>query len=298
MNDSSSSANFSMYYDLHYQIAAITAFGIPSVVGIVGNLMVVAVVLTVRGMMSPTNCYLVSLAVADCLFFLSSTPREISAMLLPKKVYVFGSVGCSILTFLPYLSMNSSSLSIAAFTIERYIGICHPIKAQYICTTKRAKFIIVAVWTFSLIYNSWWFFLAKLKPLDYLPGHYECTFSMERRQYKYVFFADFFLFYLIPLLLYFGLYGKMACILFRANFADDHVKINRKYMKHGSNDALNVDNSVTPSPTLFSTNNKRQSYQTNTKAIGSSVNKSRLQVKNITVFMRFCCFCRQSDLDS
>ena len=54
-----------------------------------------------------------------------------------------------------------------AFTIERYIGICHPMRAQYICTVKRAKMIIAGIWLFSLIYNSPWLFLITLKDLHY-----------------------------------------------------------------------------------------------------------------------------------
>ncbi|RCN50538.1 hypothetical protein ANCCAN_03392 [Ancylostoma caninum] len=61
-----------------------------SVIGIVGNILVITVVLKVRGMKTPTNCYLVSLAVSDTLFFIATTPTEISSLF--TAVYPFGSV--------------------------------------------------------------------------------------------------------------------------------------------------------------------------------------------------------------
>jgi thyrotropin-releasing hormone receptor len=79
---------------------------------------------------TPTNCYLVSLAASDCLFFVAAAPTEISFLHTPTNYYVFGQIGCAIFTYLPFLAINTSSLSITAFTIERYIGICHPMRAR------------------------------------------------------------------------------------------------------------------------------------------------------------------------
>ena len=51
-------------------------------------------------------------------------------------LWVWGSVGCSLMVFCQFLAMNSSALSLTAFTIERYIAICHPMKAQVAITNK------------------------------------------------------------------------------------------------------------------------------------------------------------------
>jgi thyrotropin-releasing hormone receptor len=42
----------------------------------------------------------------------------------------FGRALCSILIYAQYVGVDASSLSITAFTIERYIAICHPIKVR------------------------------------------------------------------------------------------------------------------------------------------------------------------------
>ena len=45
-------------------------------------------------------------------------------------------MGCSTFVYCQYLGINVSALSLTAFTVERYIAICHPMKAQvsYIVT--------------------------------------------------------------------------------------------------------------------------------------------------------------------
>ncbi|VDM39530.1 unnamed protein product [Toxocara canis] len=168
---------------------------------------------------TPTNCYLVSLAASDCLFFVATAPTELSYLHMEGTEYIFGYFGCAFFTFLPYLAINSSSLSIAAFTIERYIGICHPIRARYICTVKRAKAIISAIWLFCIIYNSPWLYLASLR-ID--NGEYSCSFKLERDHftYKVMFVGDLVAFYVIPMLLYIVIYSKIACALNRPQMSE------------------------------------------------------------------------------
>ena len=45
-------------------------------------------------------------------------------------MWLWGSAGCSLMVYAQFLAMNASALSLTAFTIERYIAICHPMKAQ------------------------------------------------------------------------------------------------------------------------------------------------------------------------
>lgn len=86
-------------------------------VGIVGNIMVVLVVLTTRHMRTPTNCYLVSLAVADLTVLVAAGLPNISESLM--ATWVYGQAGCLGITYLQYLGINVSSCSITAFTVER-----------------------------------------------------------------------------------------------------------------------------------------------------------------------------------
>uniref|UniRef100_A0A0K0DBJ1 Thyrotropin-releasing hormone receptor n=1 Tax=Angiostrongylus cantonensis TaxID=6313 RepID=A0A0K0DBJ1_ANGCA len=185
-------------------------FSALSIIGIVGNILVITVVFKVRGMKTPTNCYLVSLAVSDTLFFIATTPTELSSLF--TKEYPFGSICCSLFTYLPYLAINTSSLSITAFTVERFIGVCHPFWARTICTVKRAKLIIFIIWIFSLIYNFPWLFLSGLI-VDEEGGY--CDFKMGREDWKYkvMYVGDLVGFYVIPMFLNIIIYVKIAIVL-------------------------------------------------------------------------------------
>ncbi|MXQ86379.1 hypothetical protein E5288_WYG003031 [Bos mutus] len=128
------------------------------VVGIVGNAMVVLVVLTTRDMHTPTSCYLVSLALADLTVLVAAGLPNVSESLAGQWVYC----GCLGITYLQYLGINASSCSILVFTVERYIAICHPMQAQTMCTTARAKRVVVGIWGTTSVYCLLWFFLVDL----------------------------------------------------------------------------------------------------------------------------------------
>jgi len=76
-------------------------------------------------------------------------------------------------------------LSLTAFTVERYIAICHPMKAKSVCTVKRAMKIILGVWVFALCYSAPWLGLTTTEPINY-KGHEIvelCTFKLSRKEY-------------------------------------------------------------------------------------------------------------------
>lgn len=181
-------------------------------VGIAGNVMVVVVVLRTKHMVTPTNCYLVSLAVADLIVLLAAGLPNISDVV---SFWIYGYTGCLCITYLQYLGINVSSCSITAFTIERYIAICHSIKAQFICTVSRAKRIIAGIWIFTSLYCTMWFFLADTRETVYTNGVVvTCAYRVSRRFYMPIYFLDFTLFYVVPLIVATVLYGLIAKILF------------------------------------------------------------------------------------
>ncbi|XP_033941087.1 thyrotropin releasing hormone receptor 2 isoform X2 [Pseudochaenichthys georgianus] len=178
--------------------------------GIVGNIMVVLVVLTTRHMRTPTNCYLVSLAIADLTVLVAAGLPNVSDSL--TGTWIFGHAGCLGITYLQYLGINVSSCSITAFTLERYKAICHPMKAQTVCTVSRAKRIIAGLWFFTCVYCMLWFFLVDIQVNQ--DGHVQCGYKVKRELYLPIYLIDFAIFYIIPLLLAIVLYGLIARILY------------------------------------------------------------------------------------
>uniref|UniRef100_A0A6J0TCS9 Thyrotropin-releasing hormone receptor n=1 Tax=Pogona vitticeps TaxID=103695 RepID=A0A6J0TCS9_9SAUR len=182
-------------------------------VGIVGNVMVVLVVLTARDMRTPTNCYLVSLAVADLMVLVAAGLPNISDSL--AGTWIYGFAGCLGITYFQYLGINASSCCITAFTVERYIALCHPMKAQRMCTMSRAKRIIAFIWILTSVYCLMWFFLvdtvvSKSRQL-------ECGYKVSRNLYLPIYLLDFTLFFITPLFLTTVLYGLIGRVLFRGS---------------------------------------------------------------------------------
>ena len=56
--------------------------------------------------------------------------QEVLSYHILGDMWLWGSTGCSLMVYAQFLAMNASALSLTAFTIERYIAICHPMKAQ------------------------------------------------------------------------------------------------------------------------------------------------------------------------
>uniref|UniRef100_A0A8C5SU88 Thyrotropin-releasing hormone receptor n=1 Tax=Laticauda laticaudata TaxID=8630 RepID=A0A8C5SU88_LATLA len=181
--------------------------------GIIGNTMVVTVVLTTRDMRTPTNCYLVSLAVADLIVLVAAGLPNISDSL--AGTWIYGFAGCLGITYFQYLGINASSWFITAFTVERYIAICHPIKAQTMCTVSRAKRIIAFVWVLTSVYCMLWFFLVDVAANN--SQQLECGYKVSRNLYLPIYLLDFALFFITPLLVTTVLYGLIGKVLLQSH---------------------------------------------------------------------------------
>ena len=217
-------------YSVEYKVASIFLVSLICGVGIVGNVMVIMVVLTTKHMRTPTNCYLVSLAVADLMVLTAAGLPNISEAVYGEWVY--GYVGCLGITYFQYLGINASSCSITAFTVERYIAICHPIKAQFLCTLSRAKKIIIVVWALTSVYCVMWFFLSDTQELVYdNVVLVTCAYKVSRNYYLPIYFTDFAVFYVLPLMLATILYGLIAKILILNPLPSDPKEKTKKWKK-------------------------------------------------------------------
>ena len=115
--------------------------------GIVGIILTV-IVLSRKSMCTSTNTYLISLAVAD-LGFLSLLGCSSLERHLPKSSkYVFHVFYEYAQIFLHTFLLSSVWLTVM-LAVERYIAICHPLKAISICTVKRSRIIIVLIFVCS-----------------------------------------------------------------------------------------------------------------------------------------------------
>lgn len=113
--------------------------------GVIGNICTCIVISRNRYMHTATNYYLFSLAVSDLLLLVLGLPHEIY-QLWYKYPYIFGEAVCILRGLTSEMCTNASILTITAFTVERYMAICHPFKAQVMSTLPRAFKSILCIW--------------------------------------------------------------------------------------------------------------------------------------------------------
>ncbi|XP_054724042.1 pyrokinin-1 receptor-like [Uloborus diversus] len=118
------------------------------IAGLIGNICTCVVIIRNKHMRSTTNYYLFSLAVSDLLLLVVGLPQELF-LLWNKYPYIFGEAFCIIRGYTSEMSTNASILTITSFTVERYLAICHPIKAHTMSKLSRAVKLIVFLWIVS-----------------------------------------------------------------------------------------------------------------------------------------------------
>jgi hypothetical protein len=97
--------------------------------GLVGNVSTCVVIARNKHMHTATNYYLFSLAVSDLLLLVSGLPQEMYYN-WSRYPYVFGEAFCVLQGFAAETSANATVLTITAFTVERYVAICHPFQSH------------------------------------------------------------------------------------------------------------------------------------------------------------------------
>ncbi|KAI4459791.1 g-protein coupled receptor [Holotrichia oblita] len=113
--------------------------------GVVGNIGTCIVIARNKCMHTATNYYLFSLAVSDLLLLISGLPPEIYSI-WSKYPYIFGEAFCVLQGFAAETSANATVLTITAFTIERYVAICHPFLSHTLSKLSRAIKFIIGIW--------------------------------------------------------------------------------------------------------------------------------------------------------
>ena len=113
--------------------------------GLIGNIAVCIVVARNKVMHTATNYYLCSMAVSDLLLLVTGIPHEMF-LLWVGRPYLFGFLFCRLRGLAAETSTNASILTITSFTVERYIGICHPLRSHTMSTLNRVVKFIWTIW--------------------------------------------------------------------------------------------------------------------------------------------------------
>nr|XP_006817501.1 PREDICTED: thyrotropin-releasing hormone receptor-like [Saccoglossus kowalevskii] len=114
--------------------------------------------------------------------------------------------------FLEHTTSHASVLTLVAIAVERYVAFCHPLKAQYICTTSRTIKICVFIWIVAGASCIPYTLFAKHEP-DLTPEGdrvYRCGTYIDTREARAFIVVLTVLFFAVPFFLLGGLYTAIA----------------------------------------------------------------------------------------
>ncbi|CAO1392040.1 unnamed protein product [Diamesa hyperborea] len=184
------------------------------VTGFLGNLIVCVVIVNHATMHTATNYYLFSLAVSDLLFLLMGLPYDLS-LYWHQYPYSLGLAFCKIRAFVSEASTYVSVLTIVAFSMERFLAICHPLHLYTMSGLQRAVRIIAALWIISFLSAVPFGIFTKIHYIDYPPTKESindsafCAMLDNPDQFP-LWEVSFAVFFAIPMLIMLILYGRMG----------------------------------------------------------------------------------------
>uniref|UniRef100_G3TUW3 G-protein coupled receptors family 1 profile domain-containing protein n=1 Tax=Loxodonta africana TaxID=9785 RepID=G3TUW3_LOXAF len=122
-------------------------FALFFLVGTVGNALVLAVLL--RG--ATTDLFVLNLGVADLGFIVCCVPFQ--ATIYTLDGWVFGWLLCKAVHFLLFLTMQVSSFTLAAVSLERVLAIRYPLHSRALRTPRNALVAIGLIRGLSLLFS-------------------------------------------------------------------------------------------------------------------------------------------------
>ncbi|KAH3728463.1 hypothetical protein DPMN_054420 [Dreissena polymorpha] len=134
---------------------------------------------------------------------------------LPPELYTYweaypwqlGQVFCIIKSYIQELTSYASVLTIAAFTIERYLAICHPMTLQVLNHPTRAVKLLIIQWIVAVIsafpyalYTRTFYFVYRNESSEPIPDSLICNVPNEHREtMTYFFQISTFVFFVYPM---------------------------------------------------------------------------------------------------
>ncbi|XP_028675375.1 delta-type opioid receptor-like [Erpetoichthys calabaricus] len=136
----------SSYASIIIAISITALYSVVCVVGLLGNILVMYGIVRYTKMKTATNIYIFNLALADALAT-STLPFQSAKYLM--DTWPFGELICKIVLSIDYYNMFTSIFTLTMMSVDRYIAVCHPVRALDFRTPVKAKIINVCVWILS-----------------------------------------------------------------------------------------------------------------------------------------------------
>ncbi|XP_023287033.1 melanopsin-A-like isoform X1 [Seriola lalandi dorsalis] len=130
----------------HYTIGVvILAVGIT---GMLGNFLVIYAFCRSRSLRTPSNIFIINLAVTDFLMCLTQTP--IFFITSMHKRWIFGKKGCELYAFCGALFGICSMMTLMVIAVDRYVVITRPLASLGVMSRRKALSIVAVAWIYSM----------------------------------------------------------------------------------------------------------------------------------------------------
>ncbi|XP_045121530.1 melanopsin-like [Portunus trituberculatus] len=158
---------------LHHVIMA-TLYLVIMILGLVGNGLVIFLFISSRALRSPSNLFILNLAVSDFLL-VSMMSAVVHNSLLEAPA--MGRVGCDLYGFIGGLSGTTSIMTLAAISFDRYLVISYPLDPFKKLSHRQVLAIILATWLYSFTFSV--MPLVGFSDINYSPEGYLTTCSFD-----------------------------------------------------------------------------------------------------------------------
>ncbi|KAI5703564.1 neuropeptides capa receptor-like [Diaphorina citri] len=192
----------------------IVYFGI-FVTGVIGNIAVCVVIINNTSLHTATNYYLFSLAVSDLTLLLLGLPNDLGVF-WQQYPWVLGEELCKFRALVSEMTNYTSVLTIVAFSMERYLAICHPLLSYAMSGLRRAIRIIAVLWLFGFLCATPFAVYTTINYVDFPPGSgeilYESGFCgmLEVPRGVPMYELSFLFFFFIPMLVIMLMYTRIG----------------------------------------------------------------------------------------
>ncbi|CAG2203464.1 prolactin-releasing peptide receptor-like isoform X1 [Mytilus edulis] len=138
-------------------IGLIILYSLTTFLSIVGNIIVVIVFRKGKRSRTDLRPFLINLAIADLLMALFCMPFTFADAIF--RTWIFSEPFCPIVLFVQMLSVAASVFTNVAIGMDRFLVVAYPLKHRF--TIQRYKYVIVAIWTCSILLASVQLFVAR-----------------------------------------------------------------------------------------------------------------------------------------